>query len=883
MSQFDTRGRHSLLVRPFRRDAWRICLVATGAVLALGGLRSSQAQPGKPTSAQAKPAAAASTSTEFATSIQPFLQKNCYACHNDKVRTADLSLTALKSADTIHADPETWEKVSHRLIDGTMPPKGMPKPAEADKKMVIDWIRHEMEKAEQATAPDPGRVTARRLNRAEYNNTIRDLLGIDFKPADDFPQDDSGYGFDNIGDVLSLSPVLMEKYLKAADSAVRLALLGPEKRKPMLLRAQPPGRDFELLKTALTQYDEDGLSLPNALHANLRFPADGEYTFRVAIEGRRPAGSTPAQIGIWIDGKLVKTLELDGTHEGFGGIDLFGAQGEFKLRVTAGDHWVAGTVMKIYEGLPASYGGPNPSKAAMPPAPDPLRFMKNAKEATPEQIAEFKKRFAERMEKNKVPANRVWVHYIEALGPYDQKIGPSPESLAKIYTCGHAQSAQHTAACTRTNLKNFARRAFRRPVNATELQPIINLAESARKNGATFEEALGVGLQAILVSPDFLFRIDRVENPSKGLVSKVADTKGKTSTAPGQSLAQESTRLISQHSLASRLSYFLWSSTPDDELLKAADTGTLRNPKVLEAQVRRMLKDPKAKALVDNFAGQWLELRRLESLTPDRDKFPQFDDYLRMSMRQETEAFFNHLMQTDGSLLDLLDAKYTFANEKLATFYGIPGVKGPEFRMVKLDGTPRAGVLTQASVLLVSSYATRTSPVLRGKWILENILNAPVPPPPPNVPLLDEAKIGEAASLRVQLEEHRKNAVCASCHSKMDPLGLAFENFSAIGQYRDKDGKFPIDPSGVLPDGRQFSGPEELRTILRQDSTAFVECVTDKMLTYALGRGLERYDKRTVREIARNVAAGDHRFSRLVLEIVNSLPFQKTRGDSKKA
>jgi hypothetical protein len=870
-------------VRQVGGKTLRIGVIATGALLALGGgLRSSKAEPGKPAPAQSKPAAA-STSTEFATSIQPFLQKNCYPCHNDKVRTADLSLTALKSADTIHADPETWEKVSHRLIDGTMPPKGMPKPADADKKMVIDWIRHEMEKAEQATAPDPGRVTARRLNRAEYNNTIRDLLGIDFKPADDFPQDDSGYGFDNIGDVLSLSPVLMEKYLKAADSAVRLALLGPEARKPMLLRAQPPGRDFELLKTALTQYDEDGLSMPNALHSNLRFPADGEYTFRVAIEGRRPAGSTPAQIGIWIDGKLAKTLELDGTHEGFGGIDLFGAQGEFKLRVTAGDHWVAGTVIKIYEGLPPSYGGPNPSKAQMPPPPDPLKFMKNAKEATPEQIAEFKKRFAERMEKNKVPANRVWVHYIEALGPYDQKIGPSPESLAKIYTCGHAQSGQHTAACTRTNLKNFARRAFRRPVTASELQPIFNLAESARKNGATFEEALGVGLQAILVSPDFLFRIDRVESPQKGLVSKIADTKGKASTSSGQSLAQESSRLISQHSLASRLSYFLWSSTPDDELLKAADNGTLRNPKVLEAQVRRMLKDPKAKALVDNFAGQWLELRRLESLTPDRDKFPQFDDYLRMSMRQETEAFFSHLMQTDGSLLDLLDAKYTFANEKLATFYGIPGVKGPEFRMVKLDGTPRAGVLTQASVLLVSSYATRTSPVLRGKWILENILNAPVPPPPPNVPTLDEAKIGEAASLRAQLEEHRKNAVCASCHSKMDPLGLAFENFSAIGQFRDKDGKFPIDPSGVLPDGRQFSGPEELRGILRKDSTAFVECVTDKMLTYALGRGLERYDKRTVREIARNVAAGDHRFSRLVLEIVNSLPFQKTRGDSKKA
>jgi hypothetical protein len=316
---------------------------------------------------------------------------------------------------------------------------------------------------------------------------------------------------------------------------------------------------------------------------------------------------------------------------------------------------------------------------------------------------------------------------------------------------------------------------------------------------------------------------------------------------------------------------------PDEELLRCAGEKTLNDPSVLAVQVRRMLRDPKAKALVQNFAGQWLELRRLESLTPDRERFPQFDDYLRMSIRQETETFFEHLVKQDLSILELIDAKYTFVNEKLAAFYGIPGVKGSDFRKVDLSGTPRGGVLTHASVLMVSSYATRTSPVLRGKWILENILNAPVPPPPPDVPLLDEAKIGTSGTLRQQLEEHRSNPACASCHSKMDPLGLAFENFSAIGEWRSEDGKFPIDPSGVLPDGRSFSGPDELRAILRKDSGAFTECVTEKMLIYALGRGLERYDKRTVRQIARHVAAKDHRFSELVIAVANSLPFQMGR------
>ena len=788
----------------------------------------------------------------FDTSIQPFLKKNCYGCHNQKLRTADLDLTSLKA---LAEDPDHWEKVSHRLQDGTMPPKPLPRPPADDMSHVLSWIREGLDRMEQTAKPDPGRVTARRLNRAEYNNTVRDLLGVDFRPADDFPQDDSGYGFDNIGDVLSLSPVLMEKYLKAADSVVRTALNGPEKMKPVLLRAQPPGREFELRQAPLTEYDEGGLSLPNALHGTLRFPADGEYTIRVAIEGRRPAGSTPAQIAVWLDGKQVKVLTLNGPTDG-GGIDLFGAQDEFRLRVPAGEHWIAASVYKMYDGLPVSYGGPNPSTLPVPPRPDPMRFVKVPPNANPEQVAELKKQAEARIAKNRTPANRVWVHYVEALGPYDQQLGAAPETHKKLFPCGHG-AGKHVTACTRTVVNTFARRAFRRPVAPAEVQPFLKLAADAKQSGASFEESVGVALQAILVSPDFLFRIDRF-HPA----------------APGSPV-----RAVDQYSLASRLSYFLWSSTPDDELLRVAEQKKLSDPAVLERQVRRMLVDPKAKALVQNFAGQWLELRRLESLTPDRERFPVFDDYLRMSIRRETEAFFEHLVQNDISILDLIDAKYTFVNEKLAAFYGIPGVKGAEFRRVDLSGTPRGGVLTHASILTVSSYATRTSPVLRGKWILENILNAPVPPAPPNVPELDEAKIGTAGTLRQQLEQHRSNPACASCHSKMDPLGLAFENFSAIGQFRTHDGKFPIDASGVLPDGRNFNGPDELRALLRKDSTAFTECVTDKMLTYALGRGLERYDKRTVRQIARNVAQKDHRFSALVTEIALSLPFQKGRNE----
>jgi cytochrome c553 len=796
---------------------------------------------------------AAEASAEFGKTVQPFLAKSCYGCHNDKLKSGDLSIAALNRADSVAQDPEAWQKIATKLQDGTMPPKGIPRPGQADVEVVTKWIREEITKAELAAKPDPGHVTARRLNRAEYNNTIRDLFGIDFRPADDFPQDDSGYGFDNIGDVLSLSPVLLEKYLKAAETVVHTALAGPGKLKPTVIRSQPPGREFPLYPKAKSDYDVTGLSMPNALHTMMRFPASGEYTIRAALEGRRPNGSEPVHIGIWIDGKQIGTLDIDAPSDG-GSIDLFGAQAEFRHHVTAGDHWVAASILRIYEGLPASYGGPKPTKRPLPPPPDVMRFVKIPPGAGPEKIAELKKQAEKRFERFKVPANRVWVHWVEAMGPYDQDNSAEAESGKRILICEEKQTG-----CEHKILAAFARKAFRRPVSQAEMLPYYRLVDGARKDGSGFEEAVGVGLQAMLVSPDFLYRIDAAE--------------------PGK--ASGEIRPVSQFALASRLSYFLWSSMPDEELLRAAELRTLRKPEVLAAQVKRMLASAKAQALVENFAGQWLELRRLESVAPDREKFPEFDDYLRMSMRQETELFFANLMRKDRSILDLIDARYTYLNEKLANFYGIGGVKGPEFREVSLEGTPRSGVLTQASILTVSSYATRTSPVLRGKWILENFLNEPIPPPPPNVPALEEAKIGTAGSMRQQMEAHRANPVCASCHAKMDPIGFGFENFNAIGEFRTKDGKFPIDPSGVMPDGRAFQGAEDLKALIRKDRASFTECVVEKMLTYALGRGLERYDRRTVKEIAARVAANDYRFSSLVLEIVKSLPFQMVRQERK--
>jgi hypothetical protein len=797
------------------------------------------------------------TANAFTKTVQPYFAANCYVCHNASLKSGGLDLEAFKTAAALIQHRDHWEIILQKLRTGEMPPKGMPRPDKAETDQVVRWITSQFERQDRNLKADPGRVTARRLNRTEYNNSVRDLLGVNLKPADDFPQDDSGYGFDNIGDVLSLSPVLMEKYLATAEEVARTAVFGPALLQPTLVRPRASRQRHLPIFKPLHEYDTSGLSLPNSIYVTHRFPVDGEYIIRALLGGIRPAGSEPLQLTFWMDGQQIKTVNYDAERTASFASDrqeLWGMAQDFRIRVTAGEHWLAVAIPKLYEGLPPSYQGPNPSKRPTPPLPE----FRPPPNLPPERVEQIRKDFEARRAE-KIPANDARISTLEIGGPYNQAKGPAAASLKLIYTCGHLDG-HHQAGCARKIITNLAHRAYRRPVTPQEVNQLLGLVAMASGHGDSFEEGIVQALQAILVSPHFLFRIE------KDLAAAGA----------------EAIRPINAHELASRLSYFLWSSIPDDELLRCADQGTLKQPAVLTAQVERLLKDPKSSALVENFGGQWLELRKLESVKPDLARFPDFDEYLRMSMRKETEMFFENILRQNLSILDFIDGNYTFVNERLAQLYKIPGVTGAEFRKVDVTGTSRGGVLTQASVLTVSSYATRTSPVLRGKWILENLLNTPPPPPPPDVPNLDEAKIGKSASMREQLELHRQNSTCASCHSRMDPLGFGLENFDAIGAWRTQDGKFAIDASGTLPDGRTFKGPQELKAILKSDRAAFAEGLTEKLLTYALGRGLERYDKPTIKKIANRLAAEDYRFSALVLEIVKSLPFQMRRGDRAK-
>lgn len=816
----------------------------------------------------------------FTDTVQPFFAHNCYSCHNGELETAQLDLESYRTAASMTVERKTMERILQKLSTGAMPPPQMPRPKPDELRAVTQWLSKQLgsptgEAAKPAVAsgvmnpaaPNPGRVTARRLNRTEYNNTVRDLLGVDSHPADDFPQDDSGYGFDNIGDVLSLSPVLMEKYMAAAEKIARTAVFGHEPLKPTLVRLRSPERNLIPRNTPLSDYDATGLSLPNAIHNTYRFPVDGEYVIRARLGGQRPPGSDPIQTDLWIDGQLVKSLRVDpatfatfaeeGDRQELGSIEQ-----EYRVRITAGDHWLAVAVTHLYEGLPTSYNGPNPSKRAIPPR----REFKPSPDLTPKQIEEIKKKIAERRAEV-IPANSARVGSLEIGGPYAAATGPSAESLKKIYVCGHL-NGHHTKACARIIVEHLAHRAYRRPVERQEVNQLTGLIAAVQQEGGSFEEGISTAIQAMLLSPHFLFRIER---------DPVASAKGAASVGSPHPFAHQ----ISQHELASRLSYFLWSSMPDDALLAAADRGQLAKPAMLEAQVHRMLLDPKSRTLAENFAGQWLETRKLESVKPDRKRFPEFDEYLRRSMRQETEMFFDSIVREDRSILDFIDAKYTYMNERLAQLYDIRGVQGPEFRKVALAAdSHRGGIVTQASVLTVSSYATRTSPVLRGKWILGNLLDAAPPPPPPDVPNLDDAKIGTTSSLREQLEQHRKNATCASCHVRMDPLGFGLENFNAIGSWRTTDGQFPINAAGTLPDGRSFAGPEGLESILKSQPEAFAAGLTRKLLTYALGRGLEPYDDPAVTKMVADVKAHEYRFSSVVLNIVKSAPFQMRKGES---
>lgn len=752
--------------------------------------------------------------TPFDRNVGAFVNKNCAMCHNEQLKTAGLALTKYHDTAAMIRDRDVWEKAVARIKAGEMPPKGMPRPSAEEISNTTNWIEDQFAQVDSTAPPNPGHLTAHRLNRTEYNNTIRDLLSLHFEPAADFPADDSGFGFDNIGDALSVSPVLAEKYLMAAKkiaaAAIPVALVPP---KPTQFKYSPERAPME--------------ERPELQHT-FDLPAEGEYDVRAAVGGRRE----PFTLTVELDGKELKAENLTVVNDKPRAVEM-------RVRIPYGEH-----VLRAF-------------LTHRDATPDEIKTMAQNEQTEQQSLAK-------QIAKNPSDEKQIRLQHtlgnpptfaetVELRGPFNAVAPPLPASYARIFICGHPLG-RHTPQCMRSDLAHFARLAYRRPVTDAEITKINRLLLSVRKAGLSQEQAMRVGMEAILVSPNFIYRIER--DPTPGA------------------------HPVDEFELASRLSYFLWSSTPDETLLDLADGKQLAKPEVLRSQVKRMLQDPKSVALVDNFAGQWLELRNLDSIHPDPDMFPEFDTQLRKAMYTETHMFVSSLIQEDRSILDFIDGKYTFLNERLAKFYGIPGVTGSNFRRVELDGTERSGVLTQASVLTVTSYPTRTSPVLRGKWILENVLNTPPPPPPPGVGSIDAKGGPLSGTMRQQMEKHRANPMCAQCHTRMDPLGFALENYNAIGQWRTQDASQNIDASGVLPNGKKFQGSAELKTILASNRNAFAECLTEKLMIYALGRGLEGFDRTATRKIVTRLGQEDYRFSALISGIVESVPFQMGRADS---
>lgn len=745
-----------------------------------------------------KAVAAGPDAAAFDKTVQPVLTKSCAMCHNDRTASGGLNLGPFLTAASITEQREGWERIVQKIRTGEMPPKGLPRPPQAQVDNLIKFVQSEFERADRDVKPDPGRVTARRLNRREYSNTIRDLLAVEFRAEKDFPTDDSGYGFDNIGDVLTISPVLMEKYVAAAERIAARALGADPLPKP--IHAEYHAKDKTIRRPDLS-----------TIEATHRIEWDGEYIVRIGLPGERAADAKPVTMGFWMDGKLLQARSVETKPSKLVYFNPYSEE-ELRLYLPEGDHvFRAGFISDDF-----------------------------VKGMSPKEAYDNKK--------NKS------LNMISFVGPFAAK--GEKASRKKVLIC----DPKSGPACVERIISTLAHRAYRRPVAKAEVASLIKFVNIAKREGQTVEQGIQLAITAMLVSPHFLFRIERDPDPTDPTkVHKISDLE-----------------------LASRLSYFLWSSTPDDQLLALAESGKLRAPGVLDAQLKRMLADERSSALADNFAGQWLEIRNLDSVKPDPQKFPEWGPDLRDAMKTETRMFFESLLRDNGSLADFLDAKYTFLNDRLAKHYGIDGVMGPEFRRVELKTDQRGGILSHASVLTVSSYPTRTSPVIRGKYVLQNVLGAPPPPPPPDVPALDEEAVGSAGSLRQQLEKHRSNAVCASCHSRMDVLGFGLENYDAIGKWRTMDGKFPIDVSGTFPNGKSFSSPIEMRALLKEELPDFARCITEKMLTYSLGRGLERYDRKTVDQISRNLAASGYGFQALIQVIVQSLPFQSRRGEFSK-
>ncbi len=771
---------------------------------------------------------------QFAQVGVAFLHKHCLQCHSGEQPKADVLLQGVRDDATIINQRKLLEHVLEMVESGAMPPEKRPRPSADELASFVKSVRAVFERADRNVKPDPGRVTMRRLNRVEYRNTVRDLIGVDFDPTEDFPSDDIGHGFDNIGDVLTLSPVLMERYMAAAESIVQRAITPnppPSPKRHLSTRYSEPASANVPMEGSFRVLATDGKSPVETgpINTPYQWEEDGQYIFRARVFAKSSGGS-PLQVAFLVTGANLPQPASDDEAAKLSG-SVIRPMRILKTFEIKADKPESAEVLEVT--VPAMPGRHRMAVAIVKPA------------------------------EGQAPA-KLYVEYLALEGPLDTR----PASHRRLLACSPGKPKNEQ---TREVLTRFLQHAYRRPSTSEELDRLVALVESTESSGATWEAAVQLAIQAVLCSPKFLFRVELDDRP----------------TSPDA-------RPLDEYQLASRLSYFLWSTMPDDELLALAAKKQLTAN--LESQVRRMLQDPKSQSLVQNFALQWLQLKRLETFSPDAKLFPQFNEPLRAAMRKETELFFDSIVRQDRSILDLIDADYTFLNEPLARHYGItdtngtlagqkpamPGgqpIRGDRFVQVNLSGGQRGGLLTQASVLTVTSNPTRTSPVKRGRWVLEQILGTPPPPPPPNVPeLVESEQAALTGSLRQRMEQHRSNPSCANCHARMDPIGFAFENYDAIGRFRTKDGEFPIDPAGQLPDGRSFQGPEELKTILKEKQDLFSRCLTEKLLTYALGRGLENYDKPAVDRITLALANNDYKFSTLVVEIAKSDPFRLRRG-----
>ena len=788
------------------------------------------------------------------------LDRYCVACHNERVvrgrggaasplaaqlRAVGLALDTLDLND-VGRDAETWEKVVRKLRAGAMPPAGRPRPDAEMRNAFLARLEADLDAAWAARAELPRTAVFHRLNRAEYANAIRDLLALDIDVASLLPPDDASYGFDNIADALGVSPLLLERYLGAARRISRLAVGSAAIR---------PSIATYLVPTVLTQNDHlDGLPLGTrgGMVVRHQFPLDGEYVFRIrllrtVIDTIRGLGE-PHQLEVGLDGERVRLFTIGGAQPR---ADAFEPDEDADEAAREAARRAAREAALAY-----SMNADEALEVRLPVKAGPRAVSVAFLRKTSAQVGTIRRPL---LRSNIDPADTSGPPHVRSVaigGPYGATGPGDTPSRRRLFVCRPDHAAEELA-CARRVMATVARRAYRRPVTEADLQVLLGFYEAGRRDGS-FEDGIGRALQRVLVSPEFLFRIERDVLPAD---------------APGE------VRLLGDLELASRLSFFLWSSIPDEELLAVAEAGKLGEPDVLDAQVGRMLRDPRSRALVDNFGGQWLYLRNLAGTAPDPIQFPEFDENLRQAMQRETELFFERVIREDRSALEFLTSRTTFLNERLARHYGIPRVYGSHFRPVTLTDRNRAGVLGHASLLTATSYANRTSPVTRGKWILENIIGAPPPPPPPDIPELEEETTdGRVLSMRERMEQHRKNPSCAVCHAQMDPLGLSLENFDAVGRWRERsESDAPIDASGVLPDGTRFDGPGGLREILAGRSEEFVTTLTEKLLTYAVGRGMELADAPVVRRIVRDAARDDYRFSSLIRGVVDSKPFRMRR------